>query len=248
MSNTYDRADYRGAIALNNMGVSLLERGAYRNAIDTMKDAIAIMRTIFPQNGAVHSAPHNFNIDSKLQLAAQRLASPETSRAPLSVQTIPFSEDNINAMKDALRYGPSGSVFFPLRIEISDFNCRGRDIDLESSIFLYNFGIAHLCMARVHPKSAAKLRDGALKLFDLAHSILASQCAKAQDPADQTHVLLVAAMVLNNVVQVLSEQGRMEQVGQALSSLKRLDDLVTQIEEDEPDFTSVQYVQTAAAA
>jgi hypothetical protein len=38
--------DHRAAVALNNMGVSLLERRAYRHGMETLKDAILVMESV----------------------------------------------------------------------------------------------------------------------------------------------------------------------------------------------------------
>jgi tetratricopeptide (TPR) repeat protein len=248
MSCSQSFSDYRGAVALNNMGVYLLERGAYRSALETLKDAIAVMKTVFPAQNYDHNTAWRAEISDKLKAAHKRIAKPEVVQCSMPLEVNSFDDDEFDVMKDSLRYGPSASMFFPVRVAISDMDIESRNIDVESAMLLYNFGIAHLCMSRVAIKASHKLQEGALRLFDLSRSILSSQYHKCEDSMQQTRILLLSASVMNNIVQVLNEQGNIEQAVEVFSALQNLSSAVEQLEEDEPESICDICVRAAAAA
>lgn len=72
--------DYRASIALNNMGISLLERRAYLQAIATFKDAVVAMRSFLRRREGIHrqqlSGQETISIQSILHEACKRLAQP----------------------------------------------------------------------------------------------------------------------------------------------------------------------------
>jgi hypothetical protein len=70
---------------------------------------------------------------------------------------------------------------------------------------LYNFGLAHLCMAKL-AKTPMNLQGGALALFNMAYSVLAPLCDQEGHEAREDMVLL-AAIALNNIVALLIQMG-----------------------------------------
>jgi len=83
--------DYRGVVALNNMGVLLLERKAYQEAMETFQDAVSVMHWVSPAQARKHALLKQKNggaassylslsdIDNKLQKSVQRFAAATTS-------------------------------------------------------------------------------------------------------------------------------------------------------------------------
>jgi hypothetical protein len=203
--------DHRAAIALNNMGVSLLERRAYRQGIETLKDAIFVMKrvlrppSISPQG--LGKTPNSTSYaEVMVHRASKRMANPQPISSAISIDVVS------QCASFSRRSYPSGSVlrggsFSPLRIEATDLvSLEDRDPDLESSIMLYNFGLAHLCMAKL-AKTPTKLQEGALKLFTMAYSLFAPLCDQAGHGIREDIVLLAAAN-LNNMVALLTQMGK----------------------------------------
>jgi hypothetical protein len=87
---------YRAALALNNMGVSLLEQGCFHEGLRPFKDSLSIMKGILglrfgePQHThigstnsvtaiAVHDDENHSNVQLKMQHAATLLAECQTT-------------------------------------------------------------------------------------------------------------------------------------------------------------------------
>ena len=197
--------NYRGAVCLNNIGVSLLEQHAYRQAMTTFTDAITVMKLVF----RTESSCPSLKVESKLQRAAQCLATPQSICAP-SIAVI--SQDDADILiKSPFPYEPSSTTVFPIRIRSSEIECESGNVDIESAIMLFNFSLAHYCLAKLESNALCrklKLQNSSLKLFRVSQSILAKRCAMTNDPLQQSRLLRLASMVMNVMIQILNEQGR----------------------------------------
>jgi hypothetical protein len=208
--------DHRAAIALNNMGVSLLERRAYREGMKTLKDAIFIMKRVLrplPISSQEFSKTPNSttDADAKVERASKRMANLHPILSAVSIDVVSrcatFSHRSV--LSGSVLHGSSSSPpRYPLRIEATDFVPLGeedRNSDLESSIMLYNFGLAHLCMAKL-AKTPIKLQEGALTLFNMAYSVLAPLCDQ-EGHGTREDMVLLAAIALDNIVALLTQMG-----------------------------------------
>jgi hypothetical protein len=207
--------DHRAAIALNNMGVSLLERRAYREGMETLKDAIFIMKRVLRplpiSFQELSKTPESTSdADAKVERASKRMANLRPIPSAVSIDVVSrcatFSHRSDSG--SVLHGSSSSSLRYFLRIEATDFVSlgeEGRDSDLESSIMLYNFGLAHLCMAKL-AKMPIKLQEGALTLFNMAYSVLAPLCDQ-EGHGKREDMVLLAAIALNNIVALLTQMG-----------------------------------------
>jgi len=237
--------EHRAAIALNNMGVSLLERRAYRQGMETLKDAIFVMkRVIHPQSKTPDFAtntPSTNSTEAKVNRANKRMANPQPVPSAFSCDVI--SHEAISShhqpMDSVLRKGAASPSTFPIRIEAGNIDCpEDRNPDLESAIMLHNFGVAHLCMSKL-AKSPLKFQEGALALFNMAYSIISNRNTIAQlSDSDMRSVsetrLLLAVVVLNNVVRVLRATGNHSEADESYQKLVRLGTAINEIEEPDP--------------
>lgn len=211
--------DYRGAIALNNMGIKMLECGCYRQAMLTFKDAMEVFRTLFRPAEASRS-----NIDAKLRQAYQGLADSQQKQetTPTFSFRVVTGDDRFTNIASVLQQ--VGPAHFLVRFEPVDFCCpTQRNIDLDSAIVLYNYGISKLCLASAvsatRASSALSLRGAALKVFQLAQCILSSQQQGCEDDTELSLIYFVAALVLDNVGQLLAGLGRHAEAAACHSTL-----------------------------
>lgn len=193
--------EYRAAIALNNMAVTLLERGAPRPALDTLKDCVGLMESALRQQlkhtTTVTAVPsllrqHTAGIPSMLLRAGKRV-----SRAPLlhhddeAVCVVQHDGTFLQAacpqsLRRLFQQQHTQSCA-PVRLETFDHQCLGeRNPELESGIMLYNFGLSYLCLSRGgterqqpdnlqsnNNNNSAKLREVAAALFSMSYEIIA---------------------------------------------------------------------------
>jgi len=236
--------NYRGAVCLNNIGVSLLEKQNFRQAMTTFADAIAVMKLVFRTES---SCPF-IKAESKLQSASQRLANPEPIYAPAFIAVISHDDTDI-LVKPLPACGPSSSTVHAIRIRSSEMECEVGAVDLETSIMLFNFGLAHYCLAKLESKPtcvALKLQNSSLKLFRVAQSILAQRCSMCNDPLQQSRLLRLASMIMNVMILILHEQGRTSDAAIAYQKLVRLGAAVSKLDGSRMDNLSSNPAAAAA--
>jgi hypothetical protein len=181
MSTPLQRA-YAVAITLNNMGVYLLERGCCDAAMEAFRDAISVMREISPtteqKETETEERPLFSILDAKLHKANYNLAHCDTSkRAGMDVCVI-TEEESAHVVGEALQDEHSffnSSTTFLIRIEKSISDCKSEDVNLDSSIILYNYGSLYKCLAFTATTAACAKQNyqgASLRLFELSHLLL----------------------------------------------------------------------------
>jgi hypothetical protein len=156
--------NYRTAIALNNTGVSLLQRGSYKNALETFKDSVTLLRQAIVGNTQHDSLNDCLGRYSRLDLAAKRLATafrPSVTSSVTNAWVVPISHDDtgFRFLSGSVEQSRGPGFVFPVWIERCTENLRfdgiadssegyaGREgTEFEFSLILYNFALAHLCV------------------------------------------------------------------------------------------------------
>jgi hypothetical protein len=241
--------DHRAAIALNNMGVSLLERRAYRQGMETLKDAIFVMKRVLRSSsraqGTTSDSTTN-DTEAKVCRAAKRMANPRAVPSALCIGAVSHGgTSSRNLLQGSVLREASSSPFtFPIRIEAADLDYPDdRDPDLEAAIMLYNFGLAQLCMAKL-AKSPIKLQEGALKHAKLAYRYaILSRLTESEIRSISKTRLLLAVLAVDNVVKVLTMMGKHSEANASYQVLVRLGRAIAEFQGRDPLET-----QMAAAA
>jgi len=209
---------YRGALVLNNVGVSMLEHGCYKEAVSTLKDAVYAM-TCF-----CRPSPSCWDVGQKVKQAFKTLAgSHPLQTSYLRIETVSY-EDRIfplQCLTDNDEEGEGYNVqsmtgrLRPTRIEFPDdisSGCSERDSELESAVLLCNYGIAYFLFSKtvVGHSTSIKLLENAHTVFELASSIVSNRFASCQDSdyIDEARILSVVLLVVGNVSQVHQETGK----------------------------------------
>jgi hypothetical protein len=239
--------DHRAAIALNNMGVSLLERRAYRQGMETLKDAILVMKRVLrspsiSSQGFGHTPNSTSDADTKVHRASKRMANPQPIPSAVSVDIVSHCPTfSHQSYLGSVLHGISSSAFrSPLRIEATGLVPLEESYYLlESSIMLFNFGLAHLCMAKLDnsilrfnfglahlcmaklDKTPIKLQEGALKIFSMVYSVLASLCNQEGHGIREEMILLLAATI-DNIGTLLTQMGKHSEANESDQELARL--------------------------
>jgi hypothetical protein len=232
--------NYRSAIALNNMGVALVEQRAYRQGLDTLKDAISVMKksVLYPLSRLPSSVSiTTLHADAKVERAIKRMSKPQPVPSSLGVAVISYDgPSSYQSSTDIVRSGETASPFtFPIRIEATDFeSLKDPECDMQSAIMVFNLGVAHLCMSKL-AKSPVVGQEAALRIFNVTFSILSNSNKNVNDVAELNdeqvlRFLLMEAVVLNNVVQVLTDLGKDSEAHESYSKLVRLGSAIRQLD------------------
>ena len=148
----------RAAVALNNMGVALLEHGDFAGSLTTLKDSVAILKLAFPSSdtGILCRTREDEIATEKLHRAAQRFVQPchkGYRQIPAVSVHVLNEEQHDYCDHDPSMYSSTKTVY-PVRIETYDVEGDGAS-GLETAIAIYNCAVAHICLASITPRAAA---------------------------------------------------------------------------------------------
>jgi hypothetical protein len=229
---------FRAALAVNNCGVSLLEKGHVREAQKTFREALILMKQAAATNKPTTSTSTTLscdtNIKETLQNASARLVRAQNSPVHTVFEISAIEDgDDLNNIKSSLQYGPSSSLFFPIRIRSTsqdDDNLRQQQQQQQlqmkrpMAIVLYNQAVAHLLWGQSAIMSETSIQQthysAAVSCLTVAQAVLSQHLAKDQQHNDDFQrqcTLIVQACVVNSLVLVMQVKNR-------LAGLAGLDD------------------------
>jgi hypothetical protein len=168
---------YSAAMALNNMGVSLLERSCHDEAMEAFGDALSLIQEISVSPSSERKIPPS-EVEAKIDKASHILArclhnDKDDSRARFCIIS---QEDSTSAIRSYLQKNDAlcSSEICLIRVELMATSLpNGEDYypGLETSIILYNCGNAHMWLASTLDPTYERAAR-AFKLFQLSASIL----------------------------------------------------------------------------
>lgn len=176
---------YRGAIILNNMGVSLLEKHAYFQAMATFRDAVGMIKFVLAPDledenarpGFGSESSQSMQISDKVNESAKRLATPESMNSDMQILQILYDGGRMMLPSTDLFETPStvsisNCKLYPIRIDLDDCSspCTQRDIDLEAAMLLHNFSLAHTGATFIKTNKVGS--KGSLRLLEMSYRIL----------------------------------------------------------------------------
>ena len=193
-----DRA-YKAVISLNNAGVCLLQRRLYGDAVETMKDAIRLIRLAFFSEESF--MPSTEDLDRALCASHQR-SSIKQPDIPDNVQFVVVSDcDSPYSVYETL-FQSRGATCCVKIDPPNFFTSNGHDNlpEMESSILLYNYGIVNRCAARSTSMHLAdivrsEINETANHIFELAESVTTRLMPTADLINPPSKVLLMCMLI-----------------------------------------------------
>jgi hypothetical protein len=214
----------RNVVMLNNIGVALIEKHCYGQAIDTLKDAVSILRSMSHFVGAaIATATHDvvfviaedrldrYLLDANImqKSAMRRISNPLTAEKAAIFLSLHVSDSNQNSLDTVMsrRSFSLTPIFHLLRMDgllddksmlnVNNLEKSSHDNgssvsreqaisthllvvpDLESSIVLYNTGLAIFCMSLTHPTRNIHYQSSAIQMLQLAQTLYLKALQKA---------------------------------------------------------------------
>jgi hypothetical protein len=192
---------YNAAVALNNMGIALLERGCYRQALATLHDAV---RLTCQESTSTSSA---CTMTTNLNKASRRQCGPEPSKitSPLHLEVV--SDDSASVTCIHATHRPDSAIV--IRLEGFDSTI---DVAVDIAVILHNYAMAALCLSLAHPKSKSSkhLLQTCLKNLLQCQKELASRYELLDVDMDfplVQKVFVVAVISTNSLLQTFGHLG-----------------------------------------
>jgi hypothetical protein len=191
---------YRAAIILNNKGVSMLEKGLFERAHQTLMDATTALKGVF------RASPPETDLDRLLQCAFKRASDPQQK---------PVSVDCVNAMLFDLSMPPDialiesispvdSEVITPITIDVIDSDVGSASLATELSVIILNLGITSFLLGRSDSKEGKRTRHYFSQAYRFLTLALEFCTRNRMDEAEETHVcrLFVAFHAIRSLLQV----------------------------------------------
>lgn len=217
----------KAAIAINNNAVSLLGRGYFREALVTFKDSVQLMRSasLNVEGQAHHPAAEAISAEdlrSVLDRTWKRAAQCKDTACHAALEDGPDLQvvssqhipHTISPALTSYTHGCASYVAFPMTIDPIDFeDFDDNDVDFHSGAILYNYGIAHECLAEgsVHngDDSLKKLLQGKTYcIFQMANALLSELSRKvgeATATSFPTKLLLLRILLTHALIQASAQ-------------------------------------------
>jgi hypothetical protein len=202
----------RSAIAVHNMGISLMERHCYTLAGETFNDAFTILRSLTSTSDELSIEECSMRHQCALERMVTGVA-PQQQKAMInnkvmelrSISCIDLSTTNLSECM-------SGSNHIICLIRLDDVEITDERIETLLSVVLLNLSIAYLSMSK-NTKSehatAAKYKTSAIKLTQLSHALCSKVLSESTDRNGLNYLenIQIMAIILNILVIVLQDSG-----------------------------------------
>jgi hypothetical protein len=197
----------RSAISLNNIGVSLLERQCFHEAVATLKDAVLLLRSSTVTN---LTPDDEFLRDKSLHKAFLRLARAKpTYRGVKKIHICSFTTTCGAICVPSTEPEPcmdASNQYTVFRIEEYDCNDSSEAI---AAILLHSLGVAYFCLSEVERKVIAqqgRYAERAVRLLKISFSILHGFTMEALEMS--IFMSLFQCTVLSNLISILTKQNK----------------------------------------
>jgi hypothetical protein len=240
---------HRHAVALNNLGVLLLEQGASIQALETFRDAVDTMRLACAVTDHSCWQDSLYLIRRKISEASHKVENPRPTGRKIVEESHCWENLDLRSSSTlsmaSCTYGINCLVSFSLCDQIA---IQDRDRELDSCLILYNFALAYLSHANGRDQLQA-LRN-ALRLLKMSFTILVSNLESDLkgcwylEGESVTKVLTLVVAVLSNLSHTLFILGNEIEAHECYRTLREMYDSLTTVEE----IYSFAKQSTAAAA
>lgn len=228
----------KAIVALNNMAVTMLERGCYRQGFETLKGAVKAAKMInqpvesYESNTILH-LPYIVN---SLRRANHRTAQPEIPLDRVPVHVIDLAHADLlsswNWNKAATDKGPNYFTYSIIRIDAEAINFGNEDQDLLMAVILSNFAVSCLCRVGKSNKDAissnGETEDRAIKTLTLSANLLCTIFDSCEDEVITFQVLIASGAVLTTLARALENRGRSEEAKDCLETVRNLAEMAGQ--------------------
>lgn len=155
---------------LNDAGVALLQVNAFGQALDTFREALALVKTDLLTGRATSLSTSSGEDSEERRRAIWRLENLEVmkTRCPLNVCRVDGCFEDVLEGDDC----PAKTIFI-MHLGEDPTRCPGiQNASLITAVILSNYASSHLCLSLVEGQDRESMKDGAVKLYALAANML----------------------------------------------------------------------------
>lgn len=234
---------YRSALALNNMGVRLLERHCYKQAVETLRESTLLIKAVLKR-----AAPDS-ELNNTVQMATKRYAQAKpSSKRSIVLQTLTLSNGFLFANNEG--FGscvansviddvPSSSVAFPILIE--------DDSLLEKESWDENIRDNHNIIVALYTQAAIMFHNAAIasrSCHQHKRALRFSRIASEIFHQEQVHCPIASLVVQNTLIRCLTDNGYTQEAAERYGELMEMRVMA----HNESSYEHLPVIAAAAAA
>lgn len=186
----------KGAIALSNIGVDLLEKGRIVEAIDILIDSTVVLRQGLAAPFVSHLGVPAFLYNAEIRLFYSETTDTSMDRIP--VRGVSFADPSVLSL-----LCEQSGVFYPIRITDMDALWE-TDPGLLSSIIFYNLGVAFLCSLKDATQNQVEQRNQAIHFFKVAICLIHGAGIHQADAFTLWREKVVKLAILHSLLPIVS--------------------------------------------
>jgi hypothetical protein len=224
--NLVNNHAYLGALALNNIGVKLIETGSYEKALRTMLDSVKAFSCSI---GETPSAP-GF-VKEKLRNASNRLSKQHVEVGKVVTESLVYNRNGIQVFDDQEPFLRPALICLPEYVTGSVAVAQSEH-DLDAAIVLCNTGLAFYLFSiswKAGSITQGSLVKNTYKMLDLADQVIYRQFAvlsNSDPPIHELRLYSVARFVVATMIQVFNETGRALEASSLQLKYRRLGEVI----------------------
>jgi hypothetical protein len=191
---------YRAAIILNNKGVSMLEKGLFEHAHQTLMDATTALKAVF------RASPSENELNRLLESAFKQARDPPLKPAStVLINALPCDPSMPPDITLIQSLAPVDSeILMPITIDLIDSDAGSASLTIELSVIILNLGITSILLGR-SDSQGDKCKDHYLSQAYRFLTLTLDFCAhNRMDDVEETHAcrLFVAFHAVRSLIHV----------------------------------------------
>lgn len=264
----------RTSIALNNIGIKLLECQCYIQAMDTINDAVSLLKlNLSKSSTSVYS--NTLDVIEHLKCAKtyhhalDRLSTPEKNvklNSNNNVYNVYIQSISTNELNQfiALHDHNNNTVLkkvHPIKIQDIDLNELNNNLDTIFSLLFHNLGIVYLLMSMTNTTSSLrnkannskKCMQTALKLFRISYSLYTKVISVYTSSNNNiqclqnTDTFQLMSIIINSLIQTLIFIGQKDEAQIFCTKLVHIKTFIQEFEQSNRLLFSTDDIAAAAA-
>jgi hypothetical protein len=224
--NLVNNQAYLGALALNNIGVKLMETGSHEKALRTMLDSVKAFSCSMGETPAAAGF-----VKEKLRSASKRLSKQQVEVGKAATESLFYNRKRMLVFDDQEPFLRPARICLPEYIAGSVVAVQSEH-DLDAAIVLCNTGLAFYLFSKTCETGSATqdaLVKSAYKMLDLADQVICRQFAILSDsdpPFHELRLYSVARFVVATMIQAFNETGRAAEASSLQLKFRRLGEVI----------------------
>jgi hypothetical protein len=220
-----ERPACRAALILNNLGVRLMERHCYNQALLTLRDALALLRLgVESRETSIRCSESTVAkyAQERIKMAMLRSGHPEPHSAAMRLRVL--DTESLSTLRPVETSTDEATIIFIHELSLVQVSADQDPSVFESSILMQNFAVIYKCLSRSlsDEMDSKSLLRGARDLQNASSKLLRNHREDCTDFLRLSSLLHLEVIILSGSVALLDELREEQEAKQIYRELQDL--------------------------